>query len=214
MRNLPRALERNCGVGGGEKLIKQWKNLLLVTLILEIVLLVETYIAPVFIKNYNFNTYPFICLFGTILVILLYPEKIIDKFNTKKSKIIISVCVYVIVLLFLCYALSYKKNIILFDLKKYYKDILILFLIAVFEELVCKKVVYQFFSKKMDPFFAIILSILFFVMNHQFFWENWKWVTYLFFGLISFTCYYLYPSIVLTIVFHFLWNLSLLLLRN
>ena len=195
-------------------MIKQWKYLLLVTFVLEIMLLFETYILTIIFKNYNFNTYPFICLVGTILVILLYPEKIIDKIHIKKNRIIISIFVYVTVLFFLCYALLYRTDILLIDLNKIYKDIFIILLIAIFEELICKKVVYTFLSKKMNSFFAIILSILFFVINHQFFWENWSWISYLFFGLISFICYFLYPSIVLTISFHFLWNLSLLLLQK
>lgn len=196
-----------------DKLIKQWKYLLLFTLILEIVLLCDAYIIPIFLKNYIFNTYPFICLFGTIIVFLLYPEKILDKVHTKKIKIIISIFVYVSVIFFLCFALHDINNILIFDFKKRIKEISIFLLIAIFEELICKKVVYKFLAKKMYPFFAIILSILFFIMNHQFFWENWRWITYLFFGLISFTCYYLYPSIVWSIVFHFLWDLSLLLLK-
>lgn len=199
---------------GNNKLIKQWKHLLLGTFILEVVLLFETYIVPIFFKNNNFNTYPFICLFGTIIIIHLYPEKIISKIHTKKINTIISLFIYVTVLLFLCYALLDGKKLHIFDFKQYYKDILVLLLIAIFEELFCKKVVYKFLSNKMNSFFAITLSILFFVINHQFFWQNWRWISYLFFGLISFTCYFLYPSIVLSIIFHFLWNLSLLLLQN
>ncbi|MBO4640359.1 MAG: CPBP family intramembrane metalloprotease [Treponema sp.] len=195
-------------------MIKQWKNLLLVTFILEIVLLIETYIVSIFFKNYNFNIYPFICLFGTILVILFYPEKIIDKIHTKKIRFFLSIFVYVAVLFFLCSILLYGKNILIIDFQKKYEDILIILLIAFFEELICKKVVYKFLSKKMYSIFAIILSIIFFVINHQFFWKNWRWASYLFFGIISFTCYFLYPSIVLSITFHFLWNLSLLLLQN
>lgn len=197
-----------------KKLLKQWKYLLLSITILEIVLLSETYIIPIVFKDYNFNTYPFICVLGTGLIFFLYPEKILDKIKTKKFNIFLSTLIYVATLSFLCYAFFDSENLIIFDIKKHLKTVFIFLFIAIFEELICKKVIFEFLSIKINNFFAIILSIIFFIINHQYFWDNWRWISYFVFASISFTCYFIYPSIFCSIIFHFLYNLILLLFKR